>query len=199
MYSNRQDLNALIGSRICHDLVSPLGAINNGLELLAMSQQETSPEFDLIAESVASANSKIRFFRIAFGHTPKGSSISQPEIVSILKDYFAASRLTASWKPLREIQRYDAKLIFLAILCMESAMPFGGAIEVHHDGNFWVLSATCERLRANPAHWQLLDGAVHDGDLAASHVHFGLLARLARWRKPTLRIDIAQNDILISL
>ena len=58
------ELAALIGSRICHDLVSPIGAIGNGVELLAMAGA-AGPEVRLIAESVAAANARIRFFRIA--------------------------------------------------------------------------------------------------------------------------------------
>ena len=61
------ELNDLIGSRICHDLISPLGAIGNGVELLTMSGMTEVPEMTLISESVENANARIRFFRIAFG------------------------------------------------------------------------------------------------------------------------------------
>ena len=57
------NLAALIGSRICHDLISPIGAINNGLELLGMSDAREGPELELISESVGNASARIRFFR----------------------------------------------------------------------------------------------------------------------------------------
>lgn len=57
------NLAALIGSRICHDLISPIGAINNGLELLGMSDTPEGPELELISESVGNASARIRFFR----------------------------------------------------------------------------------------------------------------------------------------
>ena len=78
------DFAALIGSRICHDLISPLGAIGNGVELLEMSSAGASPEMALISESVASANARIRFFRIAFGAAGSGGSVAAAEIRSIL-------------------------------------------------------------------------------------------------------------------
>lgn len=58
------DLPALIGSRICHDLISPIGAINNGLELLNMAGTGAAPgpELELIGQSVESASARIRFF-----------------------------------------------------------------------------------------------------------------------------------------
>ena len=58
-------LAATLASRICHDLTSPLGAIANGLELLTLSDAQRTPELDLIAESVESANARLRFFRLA--------------------------------------------------------------------------------------------------------------------------------------
>ena len=65
--TDQTDLAALLGSRICHDLISPIGAIGNGVELLMMEGGTPSPELVLIAESVAAANARIRFFRLAFG------------------------------------------------------------------------------------------------------------------------------------
>ena len=69
----REDLTALVGSRICHDLISPLGAIGNGLELLQLSGLPQGPEWALIAESVENASARIRFFRIAYGAADSAS------------------------------------------------------------------------------------------------------------------------------
>jgi len=79
MALNGSRLNDLIGSRICHDLISPLGAIGNGVELLTMSGTSTAPEISLIAESVENANARIRFFRIAFGAASGLSQIGNAE------------------------------------------------------------------------------------------------------------------------
>ena len=57
---DKPDLTALLGSRICHDLISPIGAISNGVELLLMDNVAKGPEMTLIAESVANANARIR-------------------------------------------------------------------------------------------------------------------------------------------
>ena len=75
--SDDQDLSALLGSRICHDLISPLGAIANGVELLQMSGAAASPEVALIAESVANANARIRFFRVAYGIASAGQRVGR--------------------------------------------------------------------------------------------------------------------------
>lgn len=78
------DLSALIGSRICHDLISPISAIGNGVELMELSGIERTPEIDLIAQSVENANARIRFFRIAFGKRGTGGKIAKSDIIGPL-------------------------------------------------------------------------------------------------------------------
>ena len=63
------DFASLLCSRLCHDLLSPIGALNNGLELLA---DETDPKMrercmELMAESARTSAAKLKFFRLAFG------------------------------------------------------------------------------------------------------------------------------------
>jgi len=72
-----------IASRICHDLISPLGAIANGVELLALSGVQPTPEMDLIAQSVESANARIRFFRLAYG-APGVAGVGRSEVTRTL-------------------------------------------------------------------------------------------------------------------
>ena len=66
---NAVDLASLLCSRLCHDLMSPVGALNNGIELLA---DEQDPEMrdkclELLADSARASANKLKFFRLAFG------------------------------------------------------------------------------------------------------------------------------------
>lgn len=119
------NLGALIGSRICHDLISPIGAINNGLELLDMSGGAPGPEMDLIQESVGNASARIRYFRVAFGAAGE-QMMGRAEIVSIIKDVMQGSRLNVAWGPMDAQPRSHVRMAFLALLCVETAMPYGG-------------------------------------------------------------------------
>jgi histidine phosphotransferase ChpT len=199
MYYDRQDLIALISSRICHDLISPLGAISNGLELLEMAGLAEGPEMALIGQSIANANSKIRFFRVAYARAPNGTTLAQAEILSILGDYFKDSRVSVNWHPAFEAQRRDVKLTFLAIQCLEDALPYGGNIKVTFDKNTWVITATGEKLRELAPHWALLEGQNVDGELAASHVQFGMLATLTQWRKPAISLTVTDSSVTIRI
>ena len=123
-------LTDLIGSRICHDLISPLGAISNGVELLSMSGGPVGPEMNLISESVENANARIRFFRIAFGAAKATQIIGQSEVTSILQDLSRGGRLVTDWQAAGDMSRQYVKLAFLLHQCFESAMPWGGKITV---------------------------------------------------------------------
>ena len=169
------DLNALISSRICHDLISPLGAIGNGVELLTMSGQGDSPEIALIAESVENANARIRFFRIAFGAARPDVEISQSEVQGILRDCFRSNRTSIDWSVDGPLTRADVKLAFLVLLCLENALPWGGNITVSRSGANWKLDATGEKTKANAALWQMITGLETPKDVVASDVHFALV------------------------
>ncbi|MDA7963173.1 MAG: histidine phosphotransferase, partial [Ruegeria sp.] len=90
------NLAELIGSRICHDLISPIGAITNGLELLEMVGGSQGPEMELISGSVGSAGAKIRFFRVAFG-AASDQPLGRAEVTSLLQDIEQASRVRVRW------------------------------------------------------------------------------------------------------
>jgi len=199
MYQDRQDLTALIGSRICHDLISPLGAISNGLELLVMSGLAQTPEMDLIAQSIENANSKIRFFRVAYGKAAPGATLARGEIAAILDDYFRGARLSVVWHPMHELQRRDVKLAFLAIQCLETSLPYGGDIDIVIENGRWTLSGRGDKLGTNLAHWALVEGKDMDQDLGAANVHFGMLASLTEWRKPAVTVEISEKAVIVRL
>lgn len=173
------DLVALIGSRICHDLISPIGAINNGLELLQMAGSATSgPEMSLIGESVGNASARIRYFRVCFGVA--GDQLMGPsEITSILRDLYGATRLSVEWQPDQAQARAAVQLAFLAILCLESALPYGGHVTVAQDQGNWTLTALADKLKVDPALWSLLAPGNARNSLQPAHVQFALLPLIA--------------------
>jgi len=199
MYHDRQDLAALISSRICHDLISPLGAISNGLELLELSGVAPSPELNLITQSIENANSKIRFFRVAYGMAPNGTTLAQGEILSILKDYFNGSRVQVNWQVTRETLRRDVKIIFLLIQCLESAMPYGGTIQIDQTEGRWMVRGQSDRLHHVKTHWAILDGGNSGESLAAAQVQFAVLAELTQFRTPRPVISHEDTEILVTL
>jgi histidine phosphotransferase ChpT len=174
-----QQLAALLGSRICHDLVSPIGAISNGVELLQMSGSAGGgPELELIHESVDNANARIRFFRIAFGMAGEDQRVSLNEVQSILGDLTRGTSTTVSWDSNTDLARIDVKLVFLLIQCMETALPWGGTIRVEQQGATWRVIGASDRLRDMEGLWATLENPASDYEVSAAEVQFLLFPTL---------------------
>jgi histidine phosphotransferase ChpT len=169
-------LAALVGSRICHDLISPIGAIGNGVELLALETRAGSPEVMLIADSVAQADARVRFFRIAFGAASPGQRIAQGEVQRVLADVTRGGKVRIGWQSPGDLARAEVRMAFLAVMACESALPFGGRIEVALTGGAWQVTGEGARLRLDPPLWSRLGAPRAAGPLPApAHVHFALL------------------------
>lgn len=174
------DLAQLLASRLCHDLVSPLGAIGNGVELLEMSNEfpgiGASPELKLIAESVASARARIQLFRVAFGQAQGDQRMSRAGLSQLLDGFSGQGRLRVTLEAEGDFARIELRMIMLAMMCMESALPWGGRVTITHAGGAWRLSGEAERVKQDPALWAWLGGA-DPRSPAPSEVHFALLAQ----------------------
>lgn len=169
------DLTALLGSRICHDLISPLGAIGNGVELLMMDSATTGPEVALISESVAAASARIRFFRVAFGAASADQRMGRPEITGILSETTKGGRLSVDWLVPGDLPRREVKLAFLALQCLESAMPWGGRVSFERDGPRWAVKGTARKFRIEPPLWDGLGTPTGPAEVTPAQVHFALL------------------------
>ncbi|ASW07405.1 histidine phosphotransferase ChpT [Rhizobium sp. 11515TR] len=126
------DLAALLCSRVCHDVISPVGAINNGLELLDEGGADADA-MDLIRTSALNASVRLKFARLAFGASGSvGASIDTGEAERAAKDFAAAEKKTeVSWiGPRAIIAKNRVKLLLNLFLVAYGAIPRGGNIEV---------------------------------------------------------------------
>jgi len=137
------DLSALVSSRICHDLISPIGAIGNGLELLLMSHQlqDFGPEMDLIQQSLDKAKAQISLYRIAFGRTARDMIASGTEISAALGTCYAEGRIRLRCDLPSDLPRAEAKLALVVLMCLEKSIPRGGELRLGFDGKTWHLQA----------------------------------------------------------
>ena len=173
-------LAALIGSRICHDLVNPVGAIANGVELLQMGGADPGgPELQLVSDSVAQTAARLKFFRIAYGVASAAQVLGRTETELILTDACSGGRLRVIWSVATDCPRTETKLAFLLIQCAEAAMPRGGEIEVWMTDGRWRIEARSPRLATDPALWALLDGGPLPEALKPGEVQFALAPRAA--------------------
>lgn len=195
--TDRLDLAALVASRICHDLISPIGAIGNGVELISLEGVAAASEMALISESVASANARIRFFRIAFGACGQDQRIGRSEVSGLLADMAQGGRIKLVWDSPSELARRDVKLALLLHLCLENAMPYGGEVSIIGAPDRWVLHASSPKLRVNTALWDWLQGET-DADIGPAQVRFALVPEELARQNRRLTSEIGETEIRLS-
>lgn len=195
--TRRPDLTALVGSRICHDLISPLGAIGNGVELLGLSGISQTPEMALIEESVQNANARIRFFRVAYGSASADQSLSRSEVTATLLAAARGGRISYLWDVPGDQPRPDVRIAFLILQCLEAAMPMGGEIKVSRTGDTWLIHAETDRLRVDEALWDSLVNPRARVNFTAAQVQFALLPEVLTEHGRKLRIAIGKSDIRV--
>ncbi|WP_226688452.1 histidine phosphotransferase family protein [Ruegeria arenilitoris] len=172
------NLAELIGSRICHDLISPIGAITNGLELLEMVGAVQGPEMELISGSVGSAGARIRFFRVAFG-SASDQPLGRTEVSELLKDVERAGRVRVNWHLTEAVPRNQVKLAFLALMCCENAMPFGGEVTIGQNGESWTVTGSADKLNVDNDLWKNLPTGRYPNKVTPAQVQFALLPKTA--------------------
>ena len=197
MGHSTHNLAALIGSRICHDLISPIGAITNGLELMQMSGAALTPELALVSDSVENANARIRFFRVAYGMASEQQMMGRAEIVSILKAMAQGARVSYHWGPLEDLPRVEVRLAFLALQCLETAMPYGGRISLTREAGLWAISGSADKRRQTPDLWAALETQGSGIEVSPSEVQFALLPILLQEAGRRTSLRITEHDILL--
>ncbi len=132
---NAVDLASLLCSRLCHDLMSPVGALNNGIELLA---DETDPEMrekclELLADSARASANKLKFFRLAFGAAGGfGDAVDAVEAQTALEGLFGPERrIDLGWMVAGDkLPKGAAKLLLNLAMLAGDALVRGGRLDV---------------------------------------------------------------------
>jgi histidine phosphotransferase ChpT len=128
------DLAALLCSRVCHDLISPVGAIVNGLEVLAEEKDEETKTFalDLIKKSAGTASAKLQFCRVAFGAAGSaGAQIDLGDAETITRGFFEDDKTKLAWNlPRALLPKNRVKLLLNLLLIAGQTIPRGGRLTV---------------------------------------------------------------------
>jgi histidine phosphotransferase ChpT len=133
------DLAALLCSRVCHDLISPVGAIMNGLEVMEEGKDEETSQFamELIKKSARTASAKLQFCRIAFGAAGSaGAQIDTGDAEKVARGLIEDDRTKVTWNlPRVLLAKNRVKLLLNMILLAGQAIPRGGHLTVDPIGS----------------------------------------------------------------
>lgn len=186
--SSPLDLASLLASRLCHDMLSPVGALSNGLELL---REEKDPEmrrrcFELLEQSAKASADKLKFFRLAFGAAGGfGDMVPVAEarelITALLGD---SGRIELAWAVAGETLPKAAvkTLLNLAAIGIE-ALVRGGTLEVgaelRNGSSEIVIRAAGPRIAFDETIGRALDGSLPPAELSSRTAPAAMLHQLA--------------------
>jgi len=181
------DLAALLCSRVCHDLISPVGAVVNGIEVMEDDADEQTKVFaiELIKKSATTASARLQFCRLAFGAAGSaGASIDTGDAENVARGMMEDDKTKLTWKlPRVLLPKNRVKLLLNLLVLAGGTIPRGGslAIEPIGEGDTMGFKVTALGLNARipPAVPALVAGeAENPVDAHAIQPFFtGLLAR----------------------
>jgi histidine phosphotransferase ChpT len=159
------DLAALLCSRVCHDLISPVGAIVNGLEVLVEENDEETKQFalDLIKSSASRASAKLQFCRIAFGAAGAANAqIDVGDTEQIARNFLEDEKTKLEWHlPRLLLPKNRVKLLLNMLLVSGQSIPRGGTLTVDPIGEGESVGFKVSAVGTNakiPPHASLLSG-----------------------------------------
>jgi len=200
------DLAALLCSRVCHDLISPVGAIVNGIEVLEEEKDEETKEFalDLIKKSARTASAKLQFCRIAFGAAGSaGAQIDTGDAETISRGFLEDDKTRIAWNvPRALLPKNRVKLLLNMLIIAAQAIPRGGRMTVDPAGSAEAMGFTIRvaglNARVPQAIPPLLTAEVESGGVDAHRIQPFYAGLLARDCGLTLTMAVEGEDVLVS-
>jgi histidine phosphotransferase ChpT len=194
------DLAALLCSRVCHDVISPVGAIVNGLEVLAEDKDAGMREFamEMINKSAKAASARLQFARIAFGAAGSaGSAIDTGDAENVAKGFLNDEKIRLSWSgPRLLMPKNRVKLLLNLLVVGASCIPRGGSLDcvIEGDGDTPTFTITAQGKNARIPHGveQSIAGSPENGTVDAHGVqpfYAGMIARAS-----DMTVEITLNE-----
>lgn len=200
------DLAALLCSRVCHDVISPVGAIVNGLEVLEDDSDPSMREvaLDLIKKSANSASARLQFCRLAFGAAGSaGASIDTGDAESVARGLLVTEKVSVTWNATRQfVAKNKVKLLLNMCVIVGATIPRGGVITVDIEGmgDDTVLNVASKGANPRLAHGvvELLAGEPEAGKVDAHTIQPYFTGLVARECGMSVAVDVQPEGVRLT-
>jgi len=206
MTTSSLELASLLCSRLCHDMLSPVGALSNGLELLA---DEKDPEmrarcFELLDQSARISTDKLKFFRLAFGAAGGFGEMVPVSEAKVLIDALVSNnaRVTLNWAlPSDSLPKSAIKTLLNFALIGLEALPRGGTLDIaaEYRGGVseLVVRSSGPRIAFDRDVGRALEGSLPEGDLSSRTAPAAMLDQLAKAIGGKLQYVLAEDALVL--
>jgi histidine phosphotransferase ChpT len=209
--SEALELASLLCSRLCHDMLSPVGALSNGIELLADERDPAMRErcFELLEQSARASADKLKFFRLAFGAAGGfGDAIPVAESRALIEALVAAKdRINLTWSVKAEVlPKASVKTLLNFALIAIDALVRGGNVDVavemrpHAPGQQAaeiVVRASGPRIAFDQQVGRALEGQLATSELSSRTVPAALLAHMASAMGGRMQFAVAPEALVL--
>ncbi|OSQ39655.1 histidine phosphotransferase family protein [Thalassospira mesophila] len=187
----------LISSRICHDLVGPVGAVNAGAELMDEAGGTDDEALALMRRSGQEAQRRLQLFRLAYGRA--GNSVDASTMhKTITQAYEADGKVSLDWADYRTIDAVTGRIVLNMIMMAREALPFGGDISVQCDSGQEIrVIAQGKRAAIRPEIEKVLSGPVDPNDLDPRNIQGFFARNLAERLGKGVRVEAKENSVTL--
>ena len=204
--TSQTDLAAMMCSRLCHDMLSPVGALSNGLELLA---DETDPEMrarciELLEQSARISTDKLKFFRLAFGAAGGfGDAVPVEEAQEVVNSLAAdAKRVEINWAIAdSSLPKPAVKVLLNLSQIALDALVRGGTLDIgaeRREGNVEIVArATGQRIAFDETIGQALQGDLPDYEITSRTAAAHMIALLAEEMGGGLQYALSDDALVL--
>lgn len=185
----------LMASRMCHDIISPVGAISNGIELM----EELGPDGlddakELIGKSAEQANRRLRVFRYCYGTAGSKEQIDTKDLRKTAFDFFEGGRAVLEWSEnaidnADELPRGFLKSVLNLVLLGGEMITKAGVIKIRQEGLAVTIAISGENAAFREGMEAALSGTINPQDLDARLIHAYITGQLLRFFALKLDID----------
>ncbi len=202
-------LAEMLASRLCHDLVNPIGAVANGVELLSeFCDTMQKDALDLVASSAERAMKRVAFFRVAYGFAGHDEGQSILDVRGLTEGFLAGGKVALDWPSRPEdastgLPRSGLKLVLALVSLAAESLPRGGTVSVAVEspsGAVVTASGAGARIEASS---EAILAAFKAGRtpepeaIEAKSVGAAYAARLAREVGADLAFDVAADRVVL--
>lgn len=203
------EFSELLISKLCHDLAGPLGAINNGVELLKDEGQAFQEEsMELIEISSSDVVARLQYFRLAYGKIQNGVSIETMR--DLVKNFYANKNLTFTWPEshgdsgsMQIIKPDIVKLILNTLMIVSGALIHGGniAIKIKNSKNDMGIKVhgKGKNIKVHEHIVKALTNNIEEDELSSKNVQVYMTYMMAKKMDGTIKIDSGDGFFEITI
>lgn len=185
-------------SRLCHELIGPIGAVANGIEFMQEMEDQAGDAIQLVADSAGRASNRLQFYRLAYGEAGRHITRLDP-FLEAAEDFLSESKIDFTWTEAPDGgltgTEGGGKTILCLVEILARGLSRGGTLSITADGGATRLSATGPRAALGEEITAALRDSAGSEAFTPKTVHAVLAAQLIAELGLSLQIE-DQADLI---